>query len=186
MGTPPHEASLPNGNRHFPENVQQVPGWGGYQSILNPAVPTICKIGYCPMIEGCCTDFTTVYTVFKHAQKVSAAMGQRDAVITFDLAIYIQAKQIQMKFPEEFSNTVVRLGGFHIALNYLPLLGKKFRSSGLEDLLIESGVYAAGTTSAIMKGKSYNGCKSAQTGHGRSVSPNVECFYRVVQESSRR
>ena len=139
-----------------PENVQQVPGWGGYQSILNPAVPTICKIGYCPMIEGCSTDFTTVYTVLKHVQKVSAAMGQRDAVITFDLAIYIQAKQIQMKFPEEFSNTVVRLGGFHIALNYLSLLGKKFRSSGLEDLLIESGVYAAGTTSAIMKGKSYN------------------------------
>lgn len=139
-----------------PENVQQVPGWGGYQSILNPAVPAISKIGYCPMIEGSSTDFTTVYTVLKHAQKVSAAMGQRDAVITFDLAIYIKAKQIQMKFPEEFSNTVVRLGGFHIALNYLSLLGKKFRSSGLEDLLIESGVYATGTTSAIMKGKSYN------------------------------
>jgi hypothetical protein len=138
------------------DNVQQVPGWGGYQSIINPAVPVISKIGYCPMIEGASTDFTTVYTVLKHAQKVSAAMGQRDAVITFDLAIYMQAKQIQMKFPEEFSNTVVRLGGFHIALNYLSLLGKMFRSSGLEDLLIESGVYAAGTTSAIMKGKSYN------------------------------
>ena len=36
------------------------------------------------------------------------------------------------------------------------MLGKKFHNSGLDDLLIESGVYAAGTTSAIMKGKSYN------------------------------
>ena len=61
-----------------------------------------------------------------------------------------------MKFPDEFSDTVIRLGEFHIALNYLSLLGKKFHNSGLDDLLIESGVYAAGTTSAIMKGKSYN------------------------------
>ena len=34
--------------------------------------------------------------------------------------------------------------------------GKKYASSGLEDLLIESGVYAAGTTSILMLGKSYN------------------------------
>ena len=36
------------------------------------------------------------------------------------------------------------------------MLGKKFQNSGLDDLLIESGAYAAGTMSAIMKGKSYN------------------------------
>ena len=58
--------------------------------------------------------------------------------------------------PDEFSNVLVRMGGFHIALNFLSLLGKKFADSGLEDLLIESGVYAAGSTSALMKGKSYN------------------------------
>ena len=58
--------------------------------------------------------------------------------------------------PEEFSDTVIRMGGFHVALNFLSLIGKKYTNSGLDDLLIESGVYAAGTTSALMKGKSYN------------------------------
>ena len=48
------------------------------------------------------------------------------------------------------------MGGFHRALNYLSLLGKKYASSKLEDLLIESGVYAAGTTSVLILGKSYN------------------------------
>ena len=48
------------------------------------------------------------------------------------------------------------MGGFHIALNFLSLLGKKFGDFGLDDLLIQSGVYAAGSTSALMKGKSYN------------------------------
>lgn len=68
----------------------------------------------------------------------------------------MKAKQLQFKFADEFKNTVVRMGGFHIALNYLSLLGKRFANSGLEDLLIESGVYAAGTTSALMLRKLYN------------------------------
>lgn len=136
--------------------AHSVPGWSGYNAILYPDLPPSSCIGYCPMIEGPSTDFSTVYTVLKHAQKISESVGQAEAVITFDLAIYTKAKQIQMRFPEKFSNTVIRLGGFHVALNFLSLLGKKFMNSGLDDLLIESAVYAAGTTSVIMKGKSYN------------------------------
>ena len=46
------------------------------------------------------------------------------------------------------------MGGFHIALNYLSLLGRKYANSGLEDLLIESRVYAPSTISVLMLGKS--------------------------------
>ena len=57
------------------------------------------------MIEGPSTEFSTIYTVMKHAQRMCTNLGQVDTVITFDLAIYMKAKQIQMKFPEEFSDT---------------------------------------------------------------------------------
>lgn len=77
-------------------------------------------------------------------------------MITFDLAIYVKAKQLQWRFPNEISDLVIRMGDFHIALNYLELLGKKYASSGLDDLLVESEVYAADTASALMKGKSCN------------------------------
>ena len=83
-------------------------------------------------------------------------MGQEDTVITFDRAIYVKAKQIQWKFPNKFSDVVIRMGTFHIVFNFLAIIGKKFLNSGLEDLLIESGVYAAGTTSSLMKRNSYN------------------------------
>eukprot|EP00794_Sanderia_malayensis_P016394 gene16394-18032_t len=138
------------------QEVQTVPSWSGFNSILYPDIPAVSKIGYCPMIEGSSAELSTVYTVMKHAQKICSNLGQSDTVITFDLAIYSKAKLIQMKFPVEFSDVVIRLGGFHMALNFLSLLGKKYNHSGLEDLLIESGVYAAGTTSALMKGKSNN------------------------------
>ncbi len=94
--------------------------------------------------------------VMKKAQNICSSLQQRDMVITFDLAIYAKAKQIQWKFPEEFSDTVIRMGGFHIALNFLAVLGKKYQNSGLEDVLIESGAYGSGSVMALMKRKSYN------------------------------
>ena len=48
------------------------------------------------------------------------------------------------------------MGGFHITLNFLSVIGKKFEESGIEDLLTESGVYGSNTTLALLKGKSYN------------------------------
>ena len=59
-----------------PDNWQKVCGLGIYQSILNPAVLKICKIGYFSMIEGSCTDFTAVYTVLKPEKKLSDVLEQ--------------------------------------------------------------------------------------------------------------
>ncbi|CAH3159136.1 unnamed protein product [Porites lobata] len=108
----------------------------------------------------------------RNAQKMSASIGQQDAVITFDLAIYMKAKQIQWKASPEFENAVIRMGGFHIAINFLSVIGKIYAESGLEDLLVESGVYAAGSTSALLAGKQYN----------RGVRAHklvVEAFFRL-------
>ena len=113
-------------------------------------------VAYCSLIDRSSTEFSTIYTVLKHAQAISYTMGQVDTVITFDLPIYGKAKQIQWKFANEFSDVVIRMGTFHIALNFLAIIGKKYLNSGLEDLLIESWVYATGMTSVLMKGKSYN------------------------------
>ena len=89
--------------------MQQVSGRGGYQTILNPAVLQLCKFVYSPMIEGSCTDLTTVYKVLKRAQMATDVLEQHDAIISFYIANFIKAKQIQMKFHEEFSNTVLCL-----------------------------------------------------------------------------
>ena len=45
---------------------------------------------------------------------------------------------------------MIRLGGFHIALNYLALIGKMFQESGLEDVFIESGLYGSSSTMALL------------------------------------
>ena len=89
MGASLHTATLPNARWHFPENMQQVPGRGGYQTISNPAVLLLCKFGYSPMIEGSCTDLTTLYTVLKRAQMATDVLEQHDGIISFYIANFI-------------------------------------------------------------------------------------------------
>ena len=48
----------------------------------------------------------------------------------------MKTKEIQWRHPEEFDDTVIRMGGFHIALHYFAVIGKMFRDSGLLDLII--------------------------------------------------
>ena len=60
-----NEKSSNNAKSPFPGQLAESFQLGIYQSILNPAVLDICKIGYFSIIEGFGTDFTAVYTVFK-------------------------------------------------------------------------------------------------------------------------
>ena len=70
--------------------------------ILNPAVFQILQIGYFSMIEGCGTDFTAVYTVLRLEKMVSDVLEQLGCFNHVYIAIFIEGKQIQMKFPAEF------------------------------------------------------------------------------------
>ena len=105
-------------------------------------------------------------------QQMAKWLHQNDTVITFDLAIYVNAQLLQWKFPEQLKNAVVRMGGSTFALNPLSLLRKRF-SNLLEDLLVESGLYAAGTTATLMLGRSYN-CRI----HAQKLT--MEALFRLL------
>ena len=135
---------------------QKVPSWSGFNAMVSHPPASITKVGNCPMVKGSPTDASTIFTVIKLVQKMMASLDQQYSVITFDLAIYMKAKEIQWRNPREFSDVVIRMGGFHIALNFLAVIGKMFEESGLADLLVESGVYGFNTATKLLKGKSYN------------------------------
>jgi hypothetical protein len=73
------------------------------------------------------------------------------SMITFDQAIYFKAKEIQW-LSEECSHFIIRLGGFHIILNFLKVTGQHMSNSGLNDVWSESNVYGEATVVGIMNG----------------------------------
>ena len=76
---------------------QSVSGWRAFNVEISPITLPRTVIGYCPMIAGS--------PMSKHLQQSTAA------VITFDLTIYSRAKEIHWRYPEEFQNRVICLGG---------------------------------------------------------------------------
>ena len=120
----------------FPSGKQTVHGWSGFNVVVHSCVPVQTNIGYCHMVDGCPTEFSTVYIVMKNVQSMMALLTQNYSGITFDISIYVQAKEIQWRLRQEFESMVIRKGGFHIVMNCLAVLGKKYQSSGTEDLSI--------------------------------------------------
>ena len=72
---------------------QFVPGWSGFHAKVFPSVPSPTSIGYCPMINGNPTEYSTVYTVLKTIQKITESVGQASSVVTFDLAAFLCESQ---------------------------------------------------------------------------------------------
>ena len=45
------------------------------------------------------------------------------------------------------------MGSFHIALNFLSVIGKRYSESGFEDILIEADLYGSNTVAKLLKVK---------------------------------
>ena len=111
---------------------QYCPSWSAYNCKIAASPDFISLAGYCPMLNACSTDPSTVYTVLKQLNQMMHKLKQEFLIIIFDLAIYRVAKKVQWSTPEEFKRTIIGLDGFHIFTNFLGALGTMHQSSGLK------------------------------------------------------
>ena len=109
MGDYTRAASLPNVKREISVQHAASSQFKRVSIYLKRFSSTILQKCVLSHDKGSYTDFSTVHTFSKDAQIVGDFLEELDAVTTFYVAIFIQAKEIQMTFSEEFSNTVVRL-----------------------------------------------------------------------------
>lgn len=134
---------------------QSIPGWSPFNTAITSTHPTKTTIGYCAPLPDPPTEDKTVYTTMKNFIIMNKKLGQDKAFLTLDLAIYCKAKVIQWNFPV-FNDLIIRLGGFHIALNFLGCIGNLYMGSGLEEWVVEGDVYGPNTLAKILAGKQYN------------------------------
>ena len=127
--------------------------WSAGETTSNRHLKAV--VGYCPMLNAKSDDPSTVYTVLLHLKRMMEILGQKHSVITFDLAIYKVAKEVVWSNPEMFKFTVVRLGGFHIILNFLGALGNMLQTSGAIGVITEAGVFSETTVKHVFSGGDY-------------------------------
>lgn len=59
------------------------------------------------------------------------------------------------QYPQRYKQLVVRLGGFHLAENFLGCIGFMMKEGGIEDILVEADICKRGTANKIIAGKDY-------------------------------
>ena len=67
-------------------------------------------------------------------------IGMSAYIVSCDEAVYQICKEIQWKTKNEF-DMVFRLGGFHIAKNFLGVVGKRTDGSGFSEILEDTLSY---------------------------------------------
>lgn len=164
-----------------PDNIQKTPGW----SAFNALVQRDCEIrrstvGYLPVIPTSPTQLSTVYVLLQRSIEVADQLDQNSVVIVLDQAIYCKAQEILWKNKEQFSRVVLRMGGFHIALTFLAVIGKRFGDAGLSDILVESGVVGSNAITGVVSGKHYN---RAVRAHKIVVEALHRTLWKMFEES---
>jgi hypothetical protein len=152
---------------------QVIPAWTGFNQVVSNVESAVVKVGYMPIIPAPADDMDTVYTILSRCKYISESLGQQYTIITFDQALYCRAKEIVWLKEDEFDKTIIRLGGFHTAMNFMRAIGEHLESSGLKDIWVESGVFGENTAGHMMDGKAYN---KAVRGHKLAV----EALWRIL------
>lgn len=140
--------------------------WNAFHKSLmedDPQRARATVIGYGPFFPESPTKPDVVQASLDYCMKVSQKLGQQHCVVTCDQAIYEIALGLQKKDPDKFNTLVLRMGGFHIACNFMGAIGHFMKSSGIEDVLVEAGVCGPGTANKYMAGTDYYGMLRAHS-----------------------
>jgi len=141
-------------SRLHDESEKSVPSWAAFNEAVTNVNPPITVTGMLPILQAPADANDTVTTVINRFMAISHKLGQQHTIITADQPLYSRGKEIVWSNPG-YKNVIFLLGGLHICFNFLKAIGQHMDCAGLDDLWIETGVYAANTTSSMMDGKAY-------------------------------
>ena len=130
-------------------------GWTSFNQRETDSSPQVTSISYMPIVQAPAHDFDTLNTVVLRCKHVAQKLGQQHVVITVDEALFCKLMELKWAKPDFQDCLIVRLGGLHIAMNFMKVLGKHVQSSGLLEAWIDGNLIGSKTAVQIMDGKSY-------------------------------
>ena len=158
------------------QNPANTPEWTDYNRTIDKSDQSITTVGFMPILNAPITAYDTIHSVMKLCQAMMEAMARKYTVITFDEAVFFKAMELIWSNPNEYKNIIVRLGGFHIILTFLKVIGKRFESSGIVELWSECDVFGPSAGENALSGKHYNRAV-------RGVKLTLEALWRLLCES---
>ena len=112
-----------------------VPGWTGFNILIRKDVVVIeSKITYLDTLDSPATDLKTSYEVLCRALEIKDCLKLKSVLGVFDQAFYAKVAEIMWKYRDQFKDIVIMLGGFHLLMMFLGVMGTRFADAGFKDL----------------------------------------------------
>lgn len=165
-----------NGQSDIPSNLDEIkmvdaawlishfqniltPMWVGFNAKLIDDSSKKQIVSYLPTTNASPTDVAVVVETMKRAIKIADECNQRYIQVTYDLAIAKIALQVQSMQKDEFSCLFIHLGPFHIEMSYLRAVGSFISNCGLTNVMVDSGLLAAGSVGGFLCAQNFNRAK---------------------------
>jgi hypothetical protein len=140
---------------HLKRNKQEVPiTWSAFHQSISSINPDLTIVGYMPIVQAPAHEIDTLNTVVQKCMYISDRLGQRHTVLTVDQALYFKLMDLKWSVPEYRERLVPRMGGLHIAMNFLKCIGDHMSGSGLYELWMECELLGPVAAQNVLAGKS--------------------------------
>ena len=138
-------------------NGQTFPPWGPFHVGLSPGADLPeSTIAYSPILMAPPNDYSTIYTMLMRSREIANTLGHSDVPVYFDMGLLTKALEIAWASPEDLAGVFPCEGGMHLMIAVMAGVGKLYGNAGLEQLLQDSGVFAAGTVQQILNGRDFD------------------------------
>ena len=150
-------------------------GWTNFNQTHCSFNQEVTSVGYMPIIQAPAHELDTLHTVVQRCKHIATSLGQHYVVLTVDEALYCKLMEPKWAKVDYQDFLIVRMGGLHISLTFLKVIGKHIQSAGLLDAWVESKILGPGTAEQIIlgKGKSYS---KAIRGHKLTI----QAMWRIL------
>ena len=103
-------------------------------SLLDSSTHFITKCVFTPIRPYPATEYDTIFTTMINYQDVLKQKERENGPLWSDEGVYHIAKEMQLLYPQKFSNIFLGVGGFHLEKVVIGCLGTYLESSGIENL----------------------------------------------------
>ena len=142
---------------HIKRQTQGVPEtWSSFNQTLCDDNYEVTTVEYMPIIQAPAHEIDTLDTVVKRCMYISEQLGQTYTVITVDQALYFKLMDLKWCVDDYREKLIVKMGGLHIAMNFLKTIGDHMEGSGIDSIWVESGLLGQNATYEALSGKHYN------------------------------
>lgn len=130
-------------------------GWTEFNRKETNSNLDVSAMGFLPLILNPAHEFSTLHCVLLRCISLADKLGKKHIVLTADQAVYCKLVEVRWASQTFRNRIVLRMGGLHIALNFMKVIGKQMAGSGLGDLWVASGLLAEGSVTKVLDGKAY-------------------------------